>query len=53
MKHPILIVSLVAGLAAHEAAAKDLGEAKVNEKVCRALWKARNGRANTSTVPIS
>ena len=24
--------------AAHEAAAKDLGEAKVNAKVCRALW---------------
>ena len=23
---------------AHEAAAKDLGEAKVNQKVCRALW---------------
>jgi dienelactone hydrolase len=25
--------------AAHEAAAKDLGEAKVNAKVCRALWE--------------
>jgi hypothetical protein len=24
--------------AAHEAAAKDLGEPKVNQKVCRALW---------------
>src|SRR5579862_2816347 len=24
--------------AAHEAAAKDLGEAQVNAKVCRALW---------------
>ena len=37
--------------AAHEAAAKDLGEPAVNQKVCRALWnKVIPGSSTSSTA---